>query len=94
MTEHENSKINKAGYTKSSRNYGGILWGLVLGVFVIGAYVLELSPSEFRKTSKLGLVIGVLVFVALGAVFGEKFMEKLGEWLKWFWLSQSTSDIP
>jgi xanthine/uracil permease len=84
MTEHGTNKINKAGYAKSSRNYGGILWGLVLGVFVVGAYVLESSPSEFRNTSKLGLAFGVLVFVALGAVFGEKFMEKLGEWLKWF----------
>jgi len=84
MTEHETNKMNKTEDTKSSRNYGGILWGLVLGVFVVGAYVLELSPSEFRNTSKLGLSFGILVFVALGAVFGEKFMEKLGEWLKWF----------
>jgi len=84
MTEHDTNKMNKPEYAKSSSSYGGILWGLVLGVFVVGVYVLELSPSEFRNSSKLGLAFGVLVFVALGAVFGEKFMEKLAEWLKWF----------
>ncbi len=84
MTEHETDKMKKVGYAKPSRNYGGILWGLVLGVFVVGSYVLDLSPSEFGKTSKFGLSLGVAVFVIIGAIFGEKFMEKLGEWLKWF----------
>lgn len=83
MTEHEANKQN-AGKAKSTRNYGGILWGLVLGVFVVGSIVMNMSASEFRNTSKLGLACGVAAFVALGAVFGEKFMEKLGEWLKWF----------
>ncbi len=84
MTEHETNEIIRAENARSKRNYGGIVWGLVLGVFVVGSYVLNLSPSEFRNTSKLGLACVVSVFVALGAVFGEKFMEKLGEWLKWF----------
>ena len=85
MTDNsKNIEDLKADGRESKRHYGGILWGLVLGSFVVGSYVMEMSHSEFQDCSKIGLVSALVAFVVMGALFGEKFMEKLGAWLQWF----------
>ncbi len=84
MTNHNKTdELTEIEERKTTRNYGGVKWGLILGLFVVGAYVINLSPSEFHNTSKFYLVFTVVIFVAIGAISGEKFMEKLAEWFKW-----------
>jgi len=55
----------------------------------------QLQNKSPRKTteafsgvlgSKISLALVLLAFGAFGALVGEKFMEKLGEWFKWFFL--------
>ncbi|MDD5104016.1 MAG: hypothetical protein PHC49_00220 [Desulfuromonadaceae bacterium] len=45
---------------------------------------MNLSTYEFQRTSKISLALVLLASGVLGALVGEKFMEKLGEWFKWF----------
>jgi uncharacterized membrane protein YfcA len=45
---------------------------------------MSLSTYEFQRTSKISLALVLLASGAFGALVGEKFMEKLGEWFKWF----------
>ena len=68
---------------KVSNRYGGTVLGLIVGCLVVGIYVLNLSKAEFHDTSKIGLLVTVFAFVGIGALFGDKFMEKALEWISW-----------
>ena len=85
MTDYNKTdELTNLDERKYTHSYGEVKWGLVLGLFVAGAYAINLSPSEFHNTSKIYLALTIAVFVAIGAIFGEKFMEKLAERVKWF----------
>jgi hypothetical protein len=87
MTESNKTQSNEQieyPSKKTSRNYGGFIWGIVLGLFVTISYAMNLSTYEYQRTSKISLVLVILAFAVFGAIFGEKFMEKVGAWLQWF----------
>lgn len=69
---------------KGPQRCSGAVLGLIVGCLVVGFYVLKLSKAEFHDTSKIGLLVTVLAFVGIGALFGDKFMEKALAWLSWF----------
>jgi len=82
--EQHNGEMNRSADKKAGRFYGGAFGGLVLGCLVVGGLVLGMSHSEFQAASKLGLVTTILFFVIIGAICGERFIEKAMEWLRWF----------
>jgi hypothetical protein len=56
MTESEKHTCEKNSTTskqKSSQNYGGFFWGIVIASFGIFLYVMNLSTYEFQRTSKI-----------------------------------------
>lgn len=87
MTEsekHKREETNTTSKQKSSQNYGGFFWGIVIASLGFFSYVMNLSTYEFQRTSKTSLALVLLASGAFGALVGEKSMEKLGEWFKWF----------
>ena len=81
--EHKCEEIGTSSKQKPAQNYGGFFWGIVIASFGIFSYVMSLSTYEFQRTSKISLALVLLASGAFGALVGEKFMEKLGEWFKW-----------
>jgi hypothetical protein len=67
---------------RPSRIVGSIM-GMVIGVLVVITELMKSSPSDFHDSSKIGYLLVVLAFGTIGAVFGDKFIEKLAEWLRW-----------
>jgi hypothetical protein len=55
MTESEKHKCEETSTTskqKTSQNYGGFFWGIVIASFGIFSYVMNLSTNEFQKLLK------------------------------------------
>jgi hypothetical protein len=77
-------KPKEATSFRSSSAYGGFIFASILGGLILFIYFLGLSPTEFHNTSKIKLVLIPIGFGCIGAIFGEKFIERLAEWLKWF----------
>jgi hypothetical protein len=61
----------------------GFVIGSIIGVLVISIEILESSPSDFHNNSMIIYLLIVLAFGAVGAIFGDKFMETLLGWLSW-----------
>lgn len=51
---------------------------------MLSIHVLGLSPSEFHNTSKIKLLLVPLGFGGIGAILGEKFIDRLAELLRWY----------
>ena len=60
----------------------GAIAGFFLGFMADFLYLIESSPTD--HISIVGLAITILIFVGIGAVFGDKVIENLAEWLSWF----------
>jgi hypothetical protein len=68
---------------KPKLNYGGAIGGFILGLLVVGFYILKMSKAEFHDTSTVGLLVTIFIFIAIGALFGEKVITNLFEWCSW-----------
>jgi len=84
MQSEDNYKdeINKP--LRGSNRLPGFVFGLIIGVIVVAIEILKSSPSDFHNTSNIIYLLIVLAFGIVGAAFGDKFIEKLTEWLQWF----------
>jgi hypothetical protein len=59
----------------------GAIGGLLLGLAVDFVRIIESSPADSIGTTSL--VVTVLFFVGVGAVFGEKIIDNLFAWASW-----------
>ena len=57
--------------------------GFIFGLLILFAYYIKVSPSEFHNTSKITLCLILLGCGALGALVGDKIIEKIIAWLSW-----------
>jgi hypothetical protein len=62
---------------------GGFMGGFIFGLLILFAYYIKVSPSEFYNASKITLCLILLSCGALGALVGNKIIEKLIAWLSW-----------
>ncbi len=69
---------------KSCWSMTGFWGGIILGVLGIFSYYIKESPSAFYESSKIFLLFILLGCGLLGALVGEKIMEKILSWFSWF----------
>jgi hypothetical protein len=62
---------------------GGFMGGFIFGLLILFTYYIKVSPSEFYSASKITLYLILLGCGALGALVGDKIIEKLIGWLSW-----------
>jgi len=63
--------------------FNGFVFGIIVGGLVLAVEILKSSPYEFHNTSKLVYISVLLAFGAIGAIWGERIMEKILGWLTW-----------
>jgi len=84
MQSNDELKKDKRNDTeRKPERFGGIILGTVIGVLVVTTEILKSSPADFHNTPKVIYLLILLAFGIAGAVFGDKFIEKLSQWLTW-----------
>ena len=79
--DYNNENMNNVAHRPN--RIAGSFFGMVIGSLVVITEIIKSSPSDFHNSSKIGYLLVVIAFGIVGAVFGDKFIEKLAEWLKW-----------
>ncbi len=87
MSDDNRRPINseKEGLSKICvRRIDGFIVGIVIGGLFMLVYFLGASPSTFYAVSKVTLLLILIGCGIFGAIFGDKAVGKMAEWLIWF----------
>jgi len=70
--------------SRTGKGLAGFIIGAFFGLLAVIVTILKESPSEFHNEPKWPYLIIILIPGVIGAIFGDKALEKISDWLSWF----------